>query len=750
MRLSSAIRFFLLLVCSANLGWAQPVLKFKHIDVQWPDVKLFFSVMCDDFPSFSYHRENFLVKENGVPMQNFTITCPDTAVRCPISVSLVFDASGSMSERMGIKQDNAIQAGHIFLEDFVDGTDEASIIWFNSTVNLALGMTTNKQLLNTTIDQLPATGGTKMWDGLYAGLIQTSLNGHNPCRAVVLLTDGADNMSKNTLDNVMNYAVNSGLKVFTIGLGIVRDSLALKKLADTSGGRYFTTEDPVELRKIYRTIAKTISLGEVECILTYTGSCLDGGDRTVHMTLQNFCGGSDTSSLTFHAPDNTGRALPLHVDLRDTTIAGGNPVAFGATMDETLADDLFHPFEALVRFDRALLTLRAIATGTGDLLAGVRTSIRPVTEGAVIRIMDSLRITGRGRLFSLVFDAVNPDDTVCTDIVVEHWSFDAGCMSATVTPARICLLPCHLDPVIAMPDKGVLCVGDSITLDVGAGFRSHEWRRNGVPMSETGRSIVVRDTGVYTVRVTTAEWCSAESRPAHVTLYAWSSPTLGRAETRHLTLDKPLVLPMPVFPALEPGAPLRYAIDVRFDETLMRFDGIEALHGGAWTDTITTTESAGSITVQSDGITRDSLTSLFGMRFTSRRPQRGTTTLLSFVPGEFASRCVGTVRVLSPAVMVEGICDRIMLRDTTHATLAAWPNPTTGPVTTRITLPGAACIILRLCDAAGRTLRTLMDGGCTAGETLLAVELRDLQPGVYFLHLTTDMDMRIVPLSVVR
>ena len=84
-------------------------------------------------------KQDFRILENGVEVKDFTLWCPDPAIRCAISVSLVFDASLSMN---GSGMAGARQAGHAFI-DLMDGAvDEACILGFNNDVTVWQQMTT--------------------------------------------------------------------------------------------------------------------------------------------------------------------------------------------------------------------------------------------------------------------------------------------------------------------------------------------------------------------------------------------------------------------------------------------------------------------------------------------------------------------------------------------------------------------------------------------------------------------------------
>jgi hypothetical protein len=744
------LRLFFLFFAFTLSTTAQLKLKLTSVNTNWPTVNLKFKVTCDGVPTFAFQRENFVITENGVPVNNFTISCADAFVHCPVTVALVFDASGSMSSPHNIPNDNAIAAGHIFLEDFVEGIDEAAILWFNSTVTLALPMTTSKYRLESCIDTLPAVNGTALWEGLIAGVQQVVHFGSNKCRAVVLLTDGMNTVWRRNFDDAIDVVVQSGIKVFTVGLGSV-DSTYLKLVADTSGGRYFHTDDPVQLRTIYSTIAKTISMGDVECDLNYNGTCIDDSDRTVNVRLSGLCSGIDSATISFHTPGNIGKNLPVHCRMTDTTLAGGLPLMLHVNLVETLTNDLFYPFETVVSYDTSLLVLKGVETSGACLLPPVQFTTRPVLNGAAVRVLDSARITGNGKLFSFLFDTVNPSDTACTNVSLQRWTFDDGCMAMSLDTVRVCLIPCRLSPKFTAENGGMLCFGDSITLEADSGFASYEWFRNGAPLGLTTRKIMAYDSGWYYVRVSTASWCSAESPRQSVRLFGVSTIQLGDTLERILEVDKSVSLPVTSTPAIVPGSPIDYNLSFLFDDDAMSFEGVTAPPPGVWNDPLRTTVAPGVVSVASSGVTTDTLHILFTLRFHSRNKLKQTESFnIDMLAQPFNAQCLAGIRLQPYRVMVEGICDRIVMRKAKQPGVSVYPNPVSGTAHALVTTGSSGHIVLSLCDASGRVVRTLIDDALPAGRTSIDVDINSLQTGVYFLHLAAEGRRSVCPLTVVR
>ena len=251
---SFALASLCILLCFAFIGEtvnAQPVLNLKRLTNNWPTIELYFDVTCNGTQVFNVSEGDFQLYEDGKQINGFTLWCPDPHQRCAISVSLVFDASGSMG---GAGNSGAKAAGHGLI-NLMDGIqDEAAIIWFHSSVNIELSMTTNLMSLHNAVDALPASGATAVWDGIYAGITELVSSGSNPCRAVIALTDGGDNSSFRTPAEIIALALRNRLKVFTIGLGNGVQDAQLKAIADQTGGKFYKTPSPDELVNVYAEI----------------------------------------------------------------------------------------------------------------------------------------------------------------------------------------------------------------------------------------------------------------------------------------------------------------------------------------------------------------------------------------------------------------------------------------------------------------------------------------------------------------
>jgi hypothetical protein len=424
---------------------AQVTFNFNSITVNWPSIQLHFSVLCTDPFAPPLQKSNFQVVENGVVIGEFTLWCPDTVVRCPISVALVFDASNSMA---GTPLASAKSAGNQFV-DYLDGVkDQAAVFSFASTVTMRQAMTINKTLLHNAINAITNSGNTAVWDGVWSGLTEVNSNGTNPCKAVIVLTDGINNSGTHSLIQVINLAKQYKIPVFTIGLGNGVQSGDLTSLATQTGGRYYAAPTPAELNAIYQDIAQLLTQQLKDCIITYKAKCADGSTRTVDLTLLNYCGiSSITKSLTYTAPKDTTTFTPLHIKLGRVGARGlQNFTVPIQLMDPITPADNFPASTLEVKFDAGCMQFVKVETPANSIFEGVPLTVTPITGGIRIqsanaKVVDISPSQIPALIANLVFKATDPPtmDTVCCPVTLSSWAFDKGCYKPVLESGEVCI-----------------------------------------------------------------------------------------------------------------------------------------------------------------------------------------------------------------------------------------------------------------------------------------------------------------------
>jgi Ca-activated chloride channel family protein len=203
--------------------------------------------------------DRFTVFDNG-RHQNVTLfTNEDT----PVTVGLVLDNSGSMRGKIG-----EVVAAALAFARASNPDDELFALEFNDNVTDALPphriLAQDLGTLERAMMALVPDGRTALYDALITGLDRME-EGTRGRRALVLISDGGDNASTSTLDQVLARARKSNVTIYTIGLYTPEDRDTnpgvLKSIARTTGGERFLPKSAGPLLADIQRIAREIRSG---------------------------------------------------------------------------------------------------------------------------------------------------------------------------------------------------------------------------------------------------------------------------------------------------------------------------------------------------------------------------------------------------------------------------------------------------------------------------------------------------------
>ena len=210
--------------------------------------------------------EDFQILEDGRPQE---VTFFSSA-NVPLSVSLLIDTSSSMDSHLAQAQEAALN----FIAKLRPG-DTAEVISFDSRVEVVQRPTNDRDLLETAIRRLRASGATSLYNAVYIALSQLAKRKPDTAEdvrrhVIVVLSDGADTSSLVTFEQVLDTAKRSQTVIYAIALGVeevpLKQSLkqsdgefALRQLTQQTGGRVFLSKRPTDLLDVYSQIASELS-----------------------------------------------------------------------------------------------------------------------------------------------------------------------------------------------------------------------------------------------------------------------------------------------------------------------------------------------------------------------------------------------------------------------------------------------------------------------------------------------------------
>ena len=196
-------------------------------------------------------QDNFRVFEDNVEQEVLTFSAEDV----PISIGVIFDFSGSMANKIGKAREAALQ----FFKT-ANPQDEFFLVTFNERAELTSTFTNSVEDLQSRMLLNAPKGRTALLDAIYLGLSQMR-GAHNAKRALLILSDGGDNHSRYSENDIKRLVKEADTQLYAIGLydplnyrnrtpEELNGPSLLSDITDLTGGRVFAVENLNELPDI--------------------------------------------------------------------------------------------------------------------------------------------------------------------------------------------------------------------------------------------------------------------------------------------------------------------------------------------------------------------------------------------------------------------------------------------------------------------------------------------------------------------
>ena len=196
-------------------------------------------------------KDNFRVFEDKQEQKLLQFSSEDA----PLSVGVVFDASGSMGNKL-LKSREAVAQ---FLKT-ANPEDEFFLAQFNDRAEMVVPFTHDLAEVQNHLAFTQSKGKTALLDAVYLALHEMK-KARNPRKAVLIISDGGDNNSRYTENEIKNLVREADVQLYAIGIyeqigsrARTAEELAgpglLTELAEQTGGRQYAVENLNELPDI--------------------------------------------------------------------------------------------------------------------------------------------------------------------------------------------------------------------------------------------------------------------------------------------------------------------------------------------------------------------------------------------------------------------------------------------------------------------------------------------------------------------
>jgi len=103
------------------------------------------------------------------------------------------------------------------------------------------------------------TSTSRAWDALLAAIQTLGANNSSQMHAVVIVTDGNDNSSLATVQQIITAATNANVQVYCLGFGQNINSNDLQQIAQISGGLYYSGQTAADLAGEFAQVSKVFT-----------------------------------------------------------------------------------------------------------------------------------------------------------------------------------------------------------------------------------------------------------------------------------------------------------------------------------------------------------------------------------------------------------------------------------------------------------------------------------------------------------
>ena len=233
--------------------------------------------MITTLPQSAFH-----IFENGVPQQVKLFKREDI----PVSMGLIIDNSGSMRDKR-----QKVAAAAVALVKASNPEDEAFVVNFNDDAYLDCDFTNQVPKLDQALSKIDSRGGTAMRDAIRMSIDHMKEKAKKDKKVILVVTDGNDNASMISLENLVKNAQQAEVIVYAIGLlseeerrEAKRAKRALDALTEATGGEVYYPKELADVDRIAHQVARDI---RNQYTITYTPSnqALDGSFRQIKVVV---------------------------------------------------------------------------------------------------------------------------------------------------------------------------------------------------------------------------------------------------------------------------------------------------------------------------------------------------------------------------------------------------------------------------------------------------------------------------------
>jgi len=232
------------------------------VDILIPDLVLLTVTVTDkqDRPITTLTDEDFRVSDDK-ESHRLDFLCRNDKNDCPVSLVILLDLSNSMRSNPLYDEMKVSLSGLVKQPEVVG---ESALLGFNNTIQVLANWAHTPEALADALNRPNKVGGyTALYDAMAATLEWLNAR-KNSRRALIVISDGRDNTSHHSLEQVERLLKQSDITVYSFAISkaaALPDVFAedgwsvLRRLAAPTAGRFFLPRSPKDVREAFDRIA---------------------------------------------------------------------------------------------------------------------------------------------------------------------------------------------------------------------------------------------------------------------------------------------------------------------------------------------------------------------------------------------------------------------------------------------------------------------------------------------------------------
>ena len=203
--------------------------------------------------------ENFRLREDGEPQEITLFSEEDDA---PVRVAFLLDVSGSMALQNRLAMSRA--AIRYFLDRLGPDDEAALLVFAEGTVQVVADFTTDRRAITDGLLEREGYGQTALLDAV-AHAPELFRGRGNQRGAIVLFSDGVDNISRLSLDEATDLARRTDVPVYSVGLLDRQEARrretgarVLEHFSRETGGEVFFVADYYQANRAGRVVSEEL------------------------------------------------------------------------------------------------------------------------------------------------------------------------------------------------------------------------------------------------------------------------------------------------------------------------------------------------------------------------------------------------------------------------------------------------------------------------------------------------------------